>query len=95
LIRQTEAQREADEFAVLIVDDSMLEKAHTDGSELICTHWDHSQQRFVKGLNFVSMRYQAGDLALPIAAELVHKAVPGLHSKTQKTGYQNDSTKYE
>jgi len=95
LIRQAEAQRGADGFAVLIVDDSILEKAHTDANELICTHWDHSQQRFVKGLHFVSLLYQTGDLALPIAAELVHKTVPVFHPKTQKTSYQSASTKNE
>ena len=60
LIRQAEARRPAGEFAVLIVDDSVLEKAHTDANELICSHWNHSQQRYVKGLNFVSLRYQVG-----------------------------------
>ena len=58
---------------VLTVDNSILEKPHTDPSALICTHWDHSQGRFVKGLNFVSLLYQAGDLALPIAVELIEK----------------------
>ncbi|GAA3985997.1 hypothetical protein GCM10022407_33570 [Hymenobacter antarcticus] len=57
LIRQAEAQRPPTDFAVLVVDDSILEKAHTDANELICTHWDHSQQRYVKGLNFVSLLY--------------------------------------
>ena len=42
---------------MLIVDDSVLEKAHNDANELICTHWDHRQQRYVKGLNFVSLLY--------------------------------------
>jgi hypothetical protein len=63
LIRQAEASRPAEEFAVLIADDSALEKAHTDANELTCTHWDHSQQRYVKGLNFVSLLYQAGPWA--------------------------------
>ena len=35
LIRQAEAQRPAEEFAVLIVDDSVLEMAHTDANGLI------------------------------------------------------------
>ena len=95
LIRQAEAQRPTKEFAVLIVDDSMLEKAHTDANELIFTHWDHSQQRYVKGLNFVSLLYQAGELALPIAVELVRKPVPVYPPKTQKTSYQNPFTKNE
>jgi hypothetical protein len=95
LIRQAEAQRKAADFAVLLVDDSILEKAHTDTNELICTHYDHSQQRYVKGLNFVSLLYQAGDIALPIAAELVAKTVPVHNLKTQKTSYQSAFTKNE
>ena len=95
LIRQTEARRPAGEFAVLIVDDSVLEKAHTAANELICTHWDHRQQRYVKGLNFVSLLYQAGELALPIAVELVRKTVPVYQPKTQKTSYRSPFTKNE
>ena len=95
LIRRTEAQRGAEDFAVLIVDDSGLEKARTDANELICTHWDHSQQRYVKGLNFVSLRYQAGDLALPIAVELVRKTVAVWDAKTQQTKQQSPFTKNE
>ena len=95
LIRQAEAQRPAEEFAVLIVDDSVLEKAHTDANELICTHWGHRQQRYVKGLNFVSLLYQAGELALPIAVELVRKTVPVYPPKTRKTSCQSPFTKNE
>jgi hypothetical protein len=85
LIRQAEARQAASDFAVLIVDDSVLEKAPTDANELICAHWDHSQQCYVKGLNFVSLLYQAGELALPIAVELVRKTGPVYQPKTGKT----------
>ena len=95
LIRQAEARRPAGECAVLIVDDSVLEKAHTDANELIVPIWDHSQQHYVKGLNFVSLLYQAGELALPIAVELVRKTVPVYHPKTQKTNCQSPFTKNE
>jgi hypothetical protein len=95
LIRQAEARQQPDEFAVLIVDDSVLEKAHTDANELICTHWDHSQQRYVKGLNFVSLLYQQGEVALPIAAELIRKNVPVWDTKSQTTKWQSASTKNE
>jgi len=95
LIRQAEAQRPADKFAVLIGDDSVLEKAHTDANELMCTHWDHRPQRYVKGLNFVPRLYQAGELALPIAVELVRKTGPVYQPKTQKTSYQSPFTKNE
>ena len=42
VIRPAEAQRKAGEFAVLIVDDFILEQAHTDANELVCTHYDHN-----------------------------------------------------
>jgi len=95
LIRQAERQRPPDEFAVLIVDDSILEKAHTDPSALISTHWDHSQQRFVKGLNFLSLLYQAGELALPIAVELIEKTEAVWDAKAQKTKAKSKYTKNE
>ena len=57
LTRAAETQRKPIEFVVPIVDDSILEKAHTADNELICTHYDHIQQRFVKGLNFVTLLY--------------------------------------
>ena len=80
---------------MLIVDDSILEKAHTDPSALMCTHWDHSQGRFVKGLNFVSLLYQAGDLALPIAVELIEKTEAVWDAKAQKTKVKSKYTKNE
>ena len=95
VIRAAERQRQGDGFAVLIVDDSILEKAHTDPSALICTHWDHSKGRFVKGLNFVSLLYQAGELALPIAVELIEKTEAVVDPNTQKTKAKSKYTKNE
>ena len=57
LIWQAEAQRPAEEFTVLIVDDSVLKKAQNDANELLCIHWNHRQQRYVKSLKFVSLLY--------------------------------------
>ena len=95
LIRRAEAQRPAEKFAVLIVDDSILEKAHTDPSALICIHWDHSQGRFVKGLNFGDLLYQAGALALPIAVELIEKTKAVWDVKTRKNKAKSKYTKNE
>jgi len=36
------------EDGVLIFDDTIQEKPHTDENELICWHYDHSQNRSVK-----------------------------------------------
>jgi hypothetical protein len=53
LVRQVQ-----NEDAVLIVDDSIQAKPHTDESELNCWHWDHTVGRSVKGLNLLSVLYQ-------------------------------------
>ena len=95
LIRQTERALEAADFAVLIVDDSILEKAHTDANVLLCTHYDHSLGRYVKGLNFVSLLYVAGALAVPIAVELVEKTQAATDPNTQKVSYKSPLTKNE
>ena len=95
LIRQTERALEADDFAVLIVDDSILEKAHTDANALLSTHYDHSLGRYVKGLNFVSLLYVAGALSVPIAVELVEKTQAVTDPNTQKVSHKSPLTKNE
>jgi hypothetical protein len=42
---------------VMIIDDSIEEKPHTDENEIICWHWDHSKDRSVKGINFITSLY--------------------------------------
>jgi hypothetical protein len=68
LIRQYES-----DDAVLVVDDSIAEKAHKDENELICWHYDNAKQRSVKGINFVSVLYRTDAVTLPVAVELVTK----------------------
>lgn len=95
LIRQTERALGADDFAVLIVDDSILEKAHTDANALLCVHYDHSLGRYVKGLNFVSLLYVAGPVSVPIAVELVEKTQAVTDPRTQKVSQKSPLTKNE
>src|SRR5437868_791541 len=59
--------------AVLDVDDSIEEKPYTDESDLVCTHYDHSKGRYVRGINFLTVLYQAGSWAVPVAFDLVKK----------------------
>jgi hypothetical protein len=79
LVRQVET-----EDGVLVVDDSIEEKPYTDENELICWHWDSSQQRVVKGINFLTALYQVGEVALPVAFDLVTKTEPYTDPKTGK-----------
>ena len=43
---------------VLIFDDTIEEKPYTDENEIVCWHWDHSQNRNIKGINFITALYQ-------------------------------------
>ena len=53
------------EDAVLVVDDSIAHKPHTDTSELIGWHYDHTTGTSVKGINFLTALYCVGEVSLP------------------------------
>src|SRR5947209_1457184 len=38
----------------IIIDDSISEKPYTDENDIIAWHYDHSKDRMVKGINFLS-----------------------------------------
>lgn len=61
------------EDGVLIIDDSIAEKSYTDENDLICWHYDHSKDRNVKGVNFLTAMYEVPQAALPVAFDLVTK----------------------
>ena len=60
---------------VLIVDDTIQEKPPTDENALICWHYDHSQNRSVKGINLLNCVYHAGGVSLPVTYELIRKPI--------------------
>lgn len=61
------------EDGVIILDDSIAEKPYTDENEIICWHYDHSQDRSVKGINFVTCLYHANGYSLPVGFSIVAK----------------------
>ena len=78
LVREYESLTEG----VLIADDTIIEKAHTDENAMICWHWDHSLARMVKGVNLLSLLYHAGELSVPINVHLVEKTEEYIDKKT-------------
>ena len=58
---------------VMIVDDSIGEKPYTDENDIICWHFDHSQQRTVKGINFVTCLYHCQGISLQSVLRLSAK----------------------
>lgn len=83
------------EDGVMIVDDSIAEKPYTDENELICWHYDHSKQRSVKGINFVTCLYHSRGLSLPVGFELVRKTQRYIDPKDGKEKRRSDKTKNE
>src|SRR5205085_4263158 len=88
LVRQVER-----EDAVLIVDDSIVPKPFTDESELVCWHYDHSEQRSIKGINLLTALYHSQSVSLPVAFETVLKPDIVIDKKTGKPKRQARQTK--
>jgi hypothetical protein len=80
---------------VLIVDDSIAEKPYTDENDIICWHYDHAQQRNVKGINFVTALYHSQALSLPVGFEVVSKTEHYRDAKTGKEKRRSPRTKNE
>jgi hypothetical protein len=83
------------EDGVVIVDDSIAEKPYTDENDIICWHDDHSQQRTVKGINFVTCLYHSQGISLPVGFELVRKTERYTDPKDGKDKRRADKTKNE
>ena len=58
---------------VMIIDDSISEKPHTDENELICWHYDHTSGQTIKGINFITALYHVKGVSLPVNYHLVAK----------------------
>jgi hypothetical protein len=79
----------------LIVDDSISEKPYTDENEIVGWHYDHSQHRTVKGINFVTCLYHNAGVSLPIGFELIAKTEHYMDPKDGKEKRRSPKTKNE
>ena len=77
----------------LIFDDTIEEKPYTDANELICTHFDHVGNRFVKGVNLLTALYYSCDVSLPVDFELILKTKWVTDPKTGKESFHSEETK--
>jgi hypothetical protein len=80
---------------VLIFDDSIEEKPYTDENDIICWHWDHSKNRSVKGINFMTGLYYNNNVSLPVTFQLISKTEPVIDKKTGKPKRKSKMTKNE
>ncbi|MFT4152549.1 hypothetical protein [Parafilimonas sp.] len=60
-----------DENGLLIIDDSVEAKPYTDSNDLIQWHFDHTQNKSVKGVNFISAIYNNWEMSLPVGVKFV------------------------
>ena len=72
------------EEGVLIIDDSIEEKPYTDENDIVCWHYDHSKDRMLKGINFLTALYSSQGVSVPVGFHLVAKTEKYVDPKTQK-----------
>src|SRR5512138_596650 len=72
------------EAGVLIIDDSIEEKPYTDENDIVCWHYDHSKDRMLKGINFLTALYSSQGVSVPVGFHLVAKTETYVDPKTQK-----------
>ncbi len=93
-VRMAEKKLPQPETGLLIIDDSIIEKAYTDENGLVTVHYDHSHNRYVKGINLVSALLLLGKVLLPVAYELVVKTWR-CNRKDKKEVWKSERTKNE
>ena len=83
------------EQGVIMVDDSISEKPHTDENDIICWHYDHTTGQNIKGINFVTALYHAHDVSLPVNYHLIEKTQTYIDKKTSKEKRRSPVSKNE
>ena len=86
---------DSNSLKVLVLDDSVQEKAWTDESELVCWHFDHSKQRSIKGVNFISSLLVCDDVSIAVGVEFIKKDLTITNVKTGKPQRKSSKSKNE
>ena len=81
--------------AAMIVDDSISEKPYTDENDIVCWHYDHSHQRTVKGINFLTVLYHSQGVSLPVGFALIAKTEHYVDKKDGKEKRRSSTSKNE
>lgn len=85
----------ADPNAVLTLDDTVEAKAYMNQNSLIRFHYDHCQQKALKGINQITALYTGQVHSLPVAYELIKKDQAVIDQKTGKTKWVSAVSKQE
>ena len=98
VIRQIE-----DDYGILKIDDTILEKPHSTENDIVCWHHDHSKKgkdKNVKGINILNFLYQSpfselDYVSAPVAFEIIHKTERWYDKKSDKVKRRSPISKNE
>lgn len=96
LVKPTVRQIERDtqqSIGYLIFDDTVQAKPHSQESETICWHYDHTVNKSVKGINIINCLYHKAGTNIPIAFEVITKPVTYTDEKTGQEKRRSEITK--
>lgn len=91
------------EDGVLILDDTISEKPHSDENDIVCWHYptgtfrDHTSGSVIKGINLMTALYHVSSraLSLPVEFRLIAKTEVYVDKKDGKTKRRSPITKNE
>ena len=92
-VKKEVRNHEKENVGVLIFDDTIEEKPHTDENDTICWHYSHAKGRCVKGVNILSALIRYNDFAIPIAYEAIRKNQHYCDVETKKEKRKSAVTK--
>ena len=90
MVREIESEE-----GVLIFDDTIVEKPHTDENDMVTWHFDHAKGRSVKGINLLNCVYHVDGVSLPVAYELIRKPIEFTDERSGKRKRRSDVSKNE
>lgn len=85
----------ADPNAVLTLDDTVEAKSYMDQNSLIRFHYDHCQQKALKGINQLTALYTGTVYSLPVAYQLIEKDHAVVAKKSGQTKWVSAVSKQE
>lgn len=81
--------------AVLILDDSVEEKRYSKRNEMIQYHFDHTQNRSIKGVNFLTALYNSWEMSIPVGVDFIEKTERYIDKKSKKEKVRSPISKNE
>jgi len=86
--------------AILAIDDVIMAKPHSTENDIIAWHWDHAQNRSVKGINILNFLYHTvlpngESVSIPASFEIIEKTEKFYDKKTDKVKRRSPLTKNE